>query len=64
MFFIPFWEGINDDVIKWKHFARYCMAFCGENPPVIGGFPTTACDCANNRYVGDLDAISPIMTSL
>ena len=30
----------HDDVIKWKHFLRYCMAICAGNSPVLGEFPT------------------------
>ena len=29
----------HDDVIKWKHFLRYLLAFCAGNSTVAGEFP-------------------------
>ena len=37
--FVVFGFGDHDDVIKWKHFPRYCMAICAGNSPVTGEFP-------------------------
>ena len=37
--FAVFGVGDHDDVIKWKHFPRYCMAICAGNSPVTGEFP-------------------------
>ena len=37
--FLEFVGTYHDDVIKWKHFPRYC-SLCAGNSPVTGEFPS------------------------